>query len=595
MMRLLLLICAFLLLPFPEARSQGTIPILKIRHASQPEYTRVVLDLGGKADFADLTMKDSPALLVRIQGAAPAPDLEERLINDRLIRRVRVSSGEKGNAEVQVLLMRPAPHKIFLLAPAGDRPHRLVIDVLRVPEDPGPEKPSSPTPGPPAPAEPPRAAERPPSPPPPPAGAPEKTAKPGDGAAEKAPAAPPEKPPGKEAEAKAPPDREAPGAKPAAERPPVAKVMEIRQWAAPDHTRVVIDLEGAPVYEPLPSADPLTFGLLLRPAALPKGKQEISVGDQVIRKMTAEPAGRDGVRIFLSLVKPSRANVFSLQPFEDKPDRLVIDVFRSDLEEKEKAERRGIQELKAKKARIIVIDPGHGGEDPGAIGPGKTREKDVVLAVARKLQKALNETGDFKAFLTRRGDYFVSLQDRTRIAMEYGADLFISLHANGNPSRQVRGTSVYCLSTHGESDRTARLMAQRENAADFVGGTASEPARRDLDSILVDLEMTHTINESLRLGGVMLGELRRVNHIQLEKPRQARFAVLRAPNFPSILVELAHITNPAEEQVLKSERFQNGAVRALVEGIRRFLPTLDAKEAGGEGGRGPAEKAPRRS
>ena len=118
------------------------------------------------------------------------------------------------------------------------------------------------------------------------------------------------------------------------------------------------------------------------------------------------------------MIKPGRASVFTLKPYQDKPDRLVIDVYRPDLEEREKAERKGSQELKAKKNRIVVIDPGHGGEDPGAIGLNGTREKEVVLAVARKLQKVLDETGEFKAYLTRRGDYFVALYDRVRIAME---------------------------------------------------------------------------------------------------------------------------------------------------------------------------------
>jgi N-acetylmuramoyl-L-alanine amidase len=250
------------------------------------------------------------------------------------------------------------------------------------------------------------------------------------------------------------------------------------------------------------------------------------------------------------------------------------------LEEKEKAERKVTQELKAKKTRIVVIDPGHGGEDPGAIGPNGTREKEVVLSVARKLQKAFNESGEFKAFLTRRGDYFVPLYDRVKIGMEYGADLFISLHANGNTSRHVRGTSVYCLSPTGASDKATQLLAQKENASDIVGGASASGIRKDLDSILMDLELTHTINESLQLGGVMLGELSHINRIQFSRPRQASFAVLRGPSFPSVLVELAYVTHPVEEKNLKRESFQIETSKAIVNAVKKFTPILSLKEEG---------------
>jgi N-acetylmuramoyl-L-alanine amidase len=480
-------------------------------------------------------------LNILIKGVSLAEGKAEISIQDRVVRSAAVVPGEKESAEIRISLVGPARHKIFPLAAGGGKPDRLVIDIFRPGEGPAPktEMPAAPAP-PPEPAEKPREpAEKQPEPP-----IPSETAR--------------------------APEKES--------SPPFSRLLEIRQWAAPDHSRVVIDLEGAPSYEILPVTDPLAFGLLLKRTALAKGRQEISVSDQIIRKMVAEPAGKDGVQITLSLIKPGRGNVFSLKPYQDKPDRLVIDVYRPDLEEKEKAERKGSQELKTKRTRIVVIDPGHGGEDPGAIGPNGTREKDVVLAVARKLQKTLDETGEFKAFLTRRGDYFVALYDRVRIAMEYGADLFISLHANGNTSRSVRGTSVYCLSPKGASDKAAQLLAQKENAADIVGGASTGTVRKDLDSILFDLELTHTINESLQLGGIMLGELRQINLVQTPHPLQGGFAVLRAPNFPSILVELAYVTHPVEEKNLKRDKFQSEAAQAIVSGVKKFLPVLALKE-----------------
>jgi len=356
--------------------------------------------------------------------------------------------------------------------------------------------------------------------------------------------------------------------------------LDIRQWSAPDHTRVVIDLDGPPIYEVPPPVNPLILRMNLQRVSLPKGKQEIFVNDQVIRKVRVQPVEKGGVEVTLLLIKPARWDVFVLKPFDDKPHRLVIDVSRPDLEEKEKAERQVSQKLKTKKTRIVVIDPGHGGEDPGAIGPARTREKDVVLALAKKVQKALDGTGEVRAFLTRRHDYYVSLNDRIKIAQEYGADLFISLHANGNPKRSVRGTSIYCLSLKGASDKAAELLARKENASDMVGGISLASTQRDLDSILLDLEQTHTINESLQLGGMALSELGRVNRIQFTQPRQAGFAVLKAPSIPSMLVEAAHITNPVEERILRQERFQLELTRAIVAAVKKFMPQLAVKEEG---------------
>jgi N-acetylmuramoyl-L-alanine amidase len=533
----------FVSLPFLN-KGEAAVPVLKMRHWSDAEYTRIVIDLGGRVPYQDQSTSGSETLSIQINGVSLPPGKSEIAIRDRVIRTVTITPGAKESAEIRISLVRPARHKIFTLTAAGDKPDRLVIDVFRPGIDPGPKIEAPPPPAPPPLR--PETAER-----------PRETVE-----------TPPEKTsPGENTKA---PEKEAASSFP--------RVMEIRQWAAPDHSRVVVDFEGPPSYEILPASDPLTVGVLLRRATLAKGRQEIPVSDQIIRKILAEPAGKDGVQISLSLFKPGRANVFSLKPYQDKPDRLVIDVYRPDLEEKEKAERKGSQELKAKKTRIVVIDPGHGGEDPGAIGPNGTREKEVVLAVARKLQKALDETGEFKAFLTRRGDYFVALYDRVRIAMEYGADLFISLHANGNTSRSVRGTSVYCLSPKGASDKAAQLLAQKENSADIVGGASAGTVRKDLDSILFDLELTHTINESLQLGGIMLGELRRVNLVQTPQPLQGGFAVLRAPSFPSILVELAYVTHPVEEKNLKQDKFQGEAAKAIVSGVKKFLPVLALKE-----------------
>ena len=166
-------------------------------------------------------------------------------------------------------------------------------------------------------------------------------------------------------------------------------------------------------------------------------------------------------------------------------------------------------------------------------------EKDIVLALGKSLQKTLDATGEVRAFLTRKGDYFVPLHERVKIAQEYGADLFISLHTNGSKSRRTRGTSIYCLSLKGASDQATQILAQKENASDMMGGISQPLARKDLDSILLDLELTHAINESLRLGGLVLSAMGRVNKVQFSQPRQAGVSVFKVPDFSSILVETA--------------------------------------------------------
>jgi N-acetylmuramoyl-L-alanine amidase len=552
--------------------------LLSVRKSSGPEATRVVLDLEAPPAYEIQSAANSPILTIYLRKMSLPQGAFEILVEDEVVRKVRIDPVEKDGARVVFFLCQPTRWKVFTLTPEPDRPDRLVVDIFRPagevrekvekPESKPPvaekeivpaSKPPSPQPqkesGPPAKVE--RTAGKPPS-----LTIPEP----------KIPSPKVEEPP----RAVAPEEPREKGGSPATG---IARLLEIRHWSAPDHTRVVADLGGTPGYEILPQTDPLVFTVQLRGVLLPKGGQELLVGDPVIRKMKLEPEGRNEARLSLFLMKPGRLNVFLLKPFEDKPDRLVMDVSRPDLEEKEKEQRQVTRELKARKKRIVVIDPGHGGDDPGAIGPRKTLEKDIVLALAQNLQKMLDATGEIRAFLTRRGDYFIPLNDRMKIAQEYGADLFISLHCNGSRSRQTRGTSIYCLSLKGASDQATQLLAQKENASDMIGGTSLAPVQKDLDTILLDLEQTHAINESLQLGGLALNELGRINRIQFSQPRQAGFAVLKSPEFPSILVETAYITHPTEEMLLRKRTFQDRVCQAITAAVKRYIPILSAKEA----------------
>jgi len=232
---------------------------------------------------------------------------------------------------------------------------------------------------------------------------------------------------------------------------------------------------------------------------------------------------------------------------------------------------------RARTERLIVIalDPGHGGEDPGAIGPGGTHEKKVVLQIAHKLRDRINATtvngNPMRAFMTRDADFFVPLQVRVAKAQRVQADLFISIHADAFYSPRPQGASIYALSTRGASSAAARWMADKENAADLVGGINVRSQDATVQRALLDMSTTAQINDSLKLGNSMLGEVKRVGKLHKPRVEQANFAVLRAPDIPSVLVETAFISNPDEEKRLNDPKYQNDLADALMRGIVRYF------------------------
>ena len=224
---------------------------------------------------------------------------------------------------------------------------------------------------------------------------------------------------------------------------------------------------------------------------------------------------------------------------------------------------------------IVALDPGHGGEDPGAIGPGGTHEKKVVLQIAQKLRDRINATtvkgNPMRAFMTRDADFFVPLQVRVAKAQRVQADLFISIHADAFYSPRPQGASIYALSTRGASSAAARWMANKENAADLVGGINVRSQDAAVQRALLDMSTTAQINDSLKLGSSMLGEVKRVGRLHKPRVEQANFAVLRAPDIPSVLVETAFISNPDEEKRLNDPKYQNDLADALMRGIVRYF------------------------
>ena len=226
---------------------------------------------------------------------------------------------------------------------------------------------------------------------------------------------------------------------------------------------------------------------------------------------------------------------------------------------------------KTARAIVLVLDPGHGGEDPGAIGKRGTREKDVVLAIARKLKERFDESTNFRVALTRDADYFVPLHIRVQRARKLRADLFVSVHADAFVTPQANGSSVFALSERGATSTAAKWLANKENDADLIGGVNLASKEGFLARTLLDLSQTAQINDSLKLGKLVLAELGEVNRLHKSVVEQAGFAVLKAPDIPSILIETAFISNPEEEKRLRDASHQNKMAEAIADGIKRYF------------------------
>ncbi|MBM4337924.1 MAG: AMIN domain-containing protein [Deltaproteobacteria bacterium] len=354
-----------------------------------------------------------------------------------------------------------------------------------------------------------------------------------------------------------------------------AAITDIRFWSAPDHTRVVLDSTAPIQYQSSPQEDPAQYKIELTGITSFPKKKEIEVKDKYLLKISLIDLGKGKVQLVLYQKTSLQANIFALKPDLGKTHRLVIDLIDVGQEKKEQEEREKQKEIRQKGTKIVVIDPGHGGEDPGAVGPRKTFEKDVVLKVGEKVVHLINQQKEMKAFLTRKGDYFIPLEERVRIAREYGADLFISLHADGSFNPQVRGSSVYCLSLTGASDQAAKLLADKENMSNILGGAFLRPASLskdpNLNQILLDLMQNNSMKESFRFAELVLNETKETHPLKFSTYRQANFMVLRAPDIPSVLVELAFITNKEDEHLLSQSVFQEKMAKNLVNAILKYF------------------------
>ena len=354
-----------------------------------------------------------------------------------------------------------------------------------------------------------------------------------------------------------------------------ALITDIRFWSAPDHTRVVLDLTEAVEYQGSSLEKPPQYHLELKGANLFTKKRKVEVNDPYLSKIILSGLGKKKVKLIFHQKKSLNVSIFPLKPYLHKPHRLVIDLLDPAEQKKEEEERQKRKEVRPKGTKTIVIDPGHGGEDPGAVGPHKTMEKDIVLKVGEKLIHLFSQDMEIQAFLTRKGDYFIPLEQRIKIAREYGADLFISLHTDGSFNPKVRGSSLYCLSLSGATDEAAKVLADTENMSNILGGVSLRPGALakdpNLNQILLDLMQNNSMKESFRFAEYLLEDIKTVNRLKYHSYRQANFIVLRAPDIPSVLLEIAYITNMDDERLLNRNDFQGNMAKTISTSIKRYF------------------------
>jgi N-acetylmuramoyl-L-alanine amidase len=343
-----------------------------------------------------------------------------------------------------------------------------------------------------------------------------------------------------------------------------ASVESLRIWSGPESTRVVLDLSAPADHRLFQLSDPdrvvidLPGARLGSRAAMPEGRGAVSS-----LRTGARPGGE--LRVVIDLSQNVSPRSFLLPPNEQYGHRLVIDLLPG---RGESAVRRAPQTASASgRPLIVAIDAGHGGEDPGAIGRRGVREKDVTLAIARRLAEEIQRDPGLQPVLIRNGDYFLSLRRRIEIAHAAQADLFISIHADAYHDSRARGATVYALSQKGASDEAARRLAERENAADLIGGVSLADKDHVLAQVLLDLSQNAAISASTAVGERVIRRLNNVTPMRRTEVQAAPFLVLKSPDIPSLLIETAYISNPNEEQALHDPAHQQRLARAIYAGI----------------------------
>lgn len=357
------------------------------------------------------------------------------------------------------------------------------------------------------------------------------------------------------------------------------QIRNARLWRSEDKLRLVFDLSGPVQYKTFSLTSPDRLIIDLSGAGLSGDFSQLALKNSGITSIRSGHFGKSDTRIVLDLVEPMQLNSFVLPPQEGQGHRLVLDLTNATRAPRQIAAEPAplvapVDKAHPKRDIIVVVDPGHGGKDPGAIGSKGQREKDVVLSIAQLLAKRLKREKGFDVKLVRNDDFFVPLRKRVDIARQHKADMFISVHADAAPRLTASGASVYALSEGGATSATARFMAQRENGADLLGATTllnlkdKDPM---LAGVILDMSMNATIASSLQLGSSVLGSLQNITSLHQKRVEQAGFAVLKSPDVPSILVETGFISNPRDAQRLVTARHQQAVADGLFEGLKRYF------------------------
>ncbi len=383
-------------------------------------------------------------------------------------------------------------------------------------------------------------------------------------------------------------------------------ISAARVWPAAEYTRITLE-SATPIQYSLSilkTPDRVVIDLedITFTSELENLPGKVGVNDPYIRALRIGRFKPGVLRLVLDLKTEVAPQAFELKPVANYGYRLVLDIYptippdplmallgggamtmpqigeadtRPEVKSHDKSSRGGESSGKAKpevrRLIIIAIDPGHGGEDPGAISRSGTQEKDITLAIAQKLKSKIDKEPNMRAALTRDGDYFISLPMRLTKARQLNADLFVSVHADAFIKPHARGSSVFALSERGATSAAARWLAKKENDADLIGGVNLDGKDHYLKQTLLDLSQTATINDSLKLGREVLAEIGDINHLHKNEVEQAGFAVLKSPDIPSILVETAFISNPDEEKRLRDTVYQDKMAEAMLAGIKRYF------------------------
>lgn len=406
-----------------------------------------------------------------------------------------------------------------------------------------------------------------------------------------------------------------------------ATIVAVRTWPADEYTRVTLEMDSELKAEHFTLENPdrlvvdiegLTINTTIRDII-----SKVRPNDPYIDSVRVAQNRPDVVRLVMDLKQPIAPQVFTLKPIGEYKYRLVLDLYPKIAQDPlmaimDSADTDPLAEVLEDLARndplpdapvpsvpgqtlppvarkpkpaptpkpaepppsrqsiLIALDPGHGGEDPGAIGRNGTREKDIVLSIAKRLKKLIDAQPGMRAYLTRDNDYFVPLHVRVQKARRVKADLFISIHADAWIKPSARGSSVFALSQNGATSAAARWMAQRENDADLIGGVNLGSHNKQVAQVLLDLSTAAQINDSVRVGGNVLGEIGKINRLHKKTVERAGFAVLKAPDIPSILVETAFISNPEEERLLRSPSHQDKIAKAMLAGVSDYFAARPA-------------------